>query len=170
MLGDNPEKSKNPLKKAMRRRNAKTVQFTAPTYYEPSENEYSSEEEGEEVDFLQGPEPQQVQDQHEDIIQEEAAAVEPLNVRAAQKEEVEQREVQTETVSQQSIVDRDSQEEKPRSSEEIFERQGSIHLCMLQLETKVSQKTGQLPNQGKVLFAIRIHSSRMTLSRRGRSI
>ena len=43
MLGDNTEKSKNPLKKAMRRRNAKTVQFTAPTYYEPSENEYSDE-------------------------------------------------------------------------------------------------------------------------------
>lgn len=35
MLGDNPEKSKNPLKKAMRRRNAKIVQFTTPTYFEP---------------------------------------------------------------------------------------------------------------------------------------
>ncbi len=45
MLGDNPEKPKNPLKKAMRRRNAKTVQFTAPTYYEPSEYDYSDEEE-----------------------------------------------------------------------------------------------------------------------------
>jgi hypothetical protein len=46
MLGDNTEKSKNPLKKAMRRRNAKTVQFTAPTYYEPSLIDYSDEEEG----------------------------------------------------------------------------------------------------------------------------
>lgn len=45
MLGDNPEKPKNPLKKAMRRRNAKTVQFTAPTYYEPSEYDFSDEEE-----------------------------------------------------------------------------------------------------------------------------
>lgn len=45
MLGDNPEKSKNPLKKAMRRRNAKTVQFAAPTYYEPSDYEYSDDEE-----------------------------------------------------------------------------------------------------------------------------
>ena len=44
MLGDNPEKSKNPLKKAMRRRNAKTVNFAAPTYYEPSDNEWSDEE------------------------------------------------------------------------------------------------------------------------------
>ncbi|KAK5254611.1 protein phosphatase regulator [Exophiala xenobiotica] len=47
MLGDNTEKSKNPLKKAMRRRNAKTVQFSAPTYYEPSEYDYSDEEEEE---------------------------------------------------------------------------------------------------------------------------
>ncbi|KIW33817.1 hypothetical protein, variant [Cladophialophora immunda] len=47
MLGDNPEKSKNPLKKAMRRRNAKTVQFAPPTYYEPSDYEYSDEEEEE---------------------------------------------------------------------------------------------------------------------------
>lgn len=45
MLGDNTEKSKNPLKKAMRRRNAKAVQFAAPTYYEPSEYDYSDEEE-----------------------------------------------------------------------------------------------------------------------------
>src|SRR5690349_11513405 len=47
MLGDNLEKSKNPLKKAMRRRNAKTVQFSSPTYYEPSEYEYSDDEEDE---------------------------------------------------------------------------------------------------------------------------
>ncbi len=44
MLGDNPERSKNPLKKAMRRRNAKTVQFSDPTYYEASEVDYSSDE------------------------------------------------------------------------------------------------------------------------------
>ncbi|EEH40987.2 hypothetical protein PAAG_02963 [Paracoccidioides lutzii Pb01] len=49
MLGDNAEKSKNPLKKAMRRRNAKTVTFTSsPIYHEPSDIEYSTEEEEEE--------------------------------------------------------------------------------------------------------------------------
>ena len=47
MLGDNPDKPKNPLKKAMRRRNAKTVQFAAPTYFEASEVDYSTEEEEE---------------------------------------------------------------------------------------------------------------------------
>merc|ERR1712029_886835 len=45
MLGDNSEKSRNPLKKAMRRRNAKTVQFAAPTYVEASDYDYSTEDE-----------------------------------------------------------------------------------------------------------------------------
>jgi hypothetical protein len=48
MLSDSVhERSKNPIKKAMRRRNAKTVTFTSPTYHEASEYEYSSDEEEE---------------------------------------------------------------------------------------------------------------------------
>lgn len=54
MLGDNTEKSRNPLKKAMRRRNAKTVQFTAPTYYEPSDYDYSEDEEEGDDESLDG--------------------------------------------------------------------------------------------------------------------
>ncbi|KAF2225810.1 hypothetical protein BDZ85DRAFT_316942 [Elsinoe ampelina] len=45
MLGDNAERSKNPLKKAMKRRQTKTVQFAAPTYVEASDYDYSDEEE-----------------------------------------------------------------------------------------------------------------------------
>ena len=49
MLCDDEEKKTgnplNPLKKAMKRRNAKTVQFAAPSYVEPSDVEYSSDEE-----------------------------------------------------------------------------------------------------------------------------
>lgn len=44
MLSDNSEKTRNPLKKAMRRRNAKTVQFAAPTYVEASDYDYSTED------------------------------------------------------------------------------------------------------------------------------
>jgi len=47
MLGDNAERSKNPLKKAKRRRNAKQVSFAAPTYVEASDYEYSSADEEE---------------------------------------------------------------------------------------------------------------------------
>jgi hypothetical protein len=50
MLSDNSEKSRNPLKKAMRRRNAKTVQFAAPTYVEASDYDYSSEDEDNMID------------------------------------------------------------------------------------------------------------------------
>ncbi|PWW79440.1 hypothetical protein C7212DRAFT_361923 [Tuber magnatum] len=52
MLTDNAhEKSKNPLRKAMRRRNAKTVTFSPPTYVEASEYEYSTDEEEGERDY-----------------------------------------------------------------------------------------------------------------------
>ena len=53
MLGDTAEKSKNPLKKAMRRRNAKTVQFAPPTYVEAVEIDYSSDED---IDYDSNPE------------------------------------------------------------------------------------------------------------------
>lgn len=48
MLGDNPEKSKNPLKKAMRRRNAKNVNFAPPTYYDADPRVWSDDEDEEE--------------------------------------------------------------------------------------------------------------------------
>jgi hypothetical protein len=82
MLGDNPEKSKNPLKKAMRRRNAKTVQFAAPQYFEPSDFDYSDEEdEGLERPLEQGD--SGLQEQGQDAKQgngTEAVAVAPLKV------------------------------------------------------------------------------------------
>ncbi|EMC98149.1 hypothetical protein BAUCODRAFT_32149 [Baudoinia panamericana UAMH 10762] len=45
MLSDNSEKTRNPVMKAIRRRNAKTVQFAAPTYVEASDYDYSTEDE-----------------------------------------------------------------------------------------------------------------------------
>lgn len=55
MLGDTTEKSKNYLKNAMRRRNAKKVQFGGQSYVEASEHEYSSdEEEGAEKVYMNG--------------------------------------------------------------------------------------------------------------------
>ncbi|KAJ5082548.1 hypothetical protein N7532_011591 [Penicillium argentinense] len=77
MLGDNNEKSKNPLKKAMRRRNAKTVNFAAPTYIEASDVEYSTDDDSEHGDFFNDDETVEseegdAQEQTEDIV------VEPL--------------------------------------------------------------------------------------------
>ena len=85
MLGDNPEKSRNPLKKAMRRRNAKTVQFTAPTYYEPSEYAPSEDEEDEEEsqvqsDILENNDEKELQNENQAVVSASA----PLSVEAAQ--------------------------------------------------------------------------------------
>lgn len=96
MLGDTAEKSKNPLKKAMRRRNAKTVQFAPPTYVEASDYDYSSDEgDGE---LFGGPAPKQIQQQEQQEVEQEQAAhqtgpeqeeslkVQPLKVNGAKKE------------------------------------------------------------------------------------
>ncbi|KAL8783899.1 MAG: hypothetical protein Q9213_004317 [Squamulea squamosa] len=48
ILDDQMTKTRNPLKKAMKRRTGKSVQFAAPTYVEASDVDYSTEEEGEE--------------------------------------------------------------------------------------------------------------------------
>lgn len=123
MLGDNQEKSKNPLKKAMRRRNAKTVQFSAPTYVEASDVEYSTEEEGEGEDFgndeeVADAEAQNVQQRHD-----ETANVEPLKLSASADE------VQAKTEPQaEPGLGKGSDEvheitaiENPRTSEEMLD-------------------------------------------------
>lgn len=43
-LLDEPTRSKNPLKKAMRRRNGRRVDFSAPTYYDANEVDWSDDE------------------------------------------------------------------------------------------------------------------------------
>ncbi|KAL6151814.1 protein phosphatase regulator [Exserohilum turcicum] len=89
MLGDTAEKTKNPLKKAMRRRNAKTVQFAPPTYVEASDYDYSSDEgEGE---LFGGPEPRQMQQeqsgaQNGDAAQDDGMQVQPLKVNGGKKD------------------------------------------------------------------------------------
>ena len=53
ILQDHEEDKKgslNPLKKAMRRRNVKTVQFAPPSYVEPSDNGATSDEEEDALD------------------------------------------------------------------------------------------------------------------------
>lgn len=118
MLGDQAEKSKNPLKKAIRRRNAKTVTFTAPTYVEASDNDYSTdEEEGEEGYYSQNGQQEQNGEQQEQAIEEEEiAAVEPLKPRA------EIREVKSESVEPETkdVVLKTSSDAS-RTSDEIFE-------------------------------------------------
>jgi hypothetical protein len=122
MLGDTAEKTKNPLKKAMRRRNAKTVQFGAPTYVEASDYDYSSDEEGGEL--FGGPEPKQVQQQQQqqqqqtaqktDTEQEDSLEVKPLKLGGIKKVSSED--------SRSSSEEASKDDDKARASDEMYDR------------------------------------------------
>ena len=123
MLGDNPEKSKNPLKKAMRRRNAKTVQFSAPTYVEASDVEYSTEEDGDGEEFGNADEPADAEAQNVPQNQDETASVEPLIVRTSVKEVDANTEPQAELglVNGAGETHEITAVENPRTSEEMLD-------------------------------------------------
>ncbi|KAJ5188847.1 hypothetical protein N7491_005168 [Penicillium cf. griseofulvum] len=131
MLGDNNEKSKNPLKKAMRRRNAKTVNFGAPTYIDASDVDYSTDDDSEHGDFfnddetLDGEE-EDVQEQAEDIV------VEPLRPKAQKENPAEH--VDANGVEKQDLQ-RSGSDRRP-SSEEFFEAEGKhTHLRCSRIES-----------------------------------
>ncbi|QSZ37031.1 hypothetical protein DSL72_009123 [Monilinia vaccinii-corymbosi] len=84
-LSDQAEKSKNPLKKAIRRRNAKTVTFTAPTYVEASDVDYSTDEEDGDEDFY-GQQEQQGDQQEQSVDEDVIIAIEPLRPRSEVRE------------------------------------------------------------------------------------
>ncbi|KAM5444427.1 protein phosphatase regulator [Microsporum ferrugineum] len=106
MLGDNAEKSKNPLRIAMRRRHGKTVTFNEPLCFEAEEVpiDYSTGSEEEEEHFLEDDDeeeedeeeededevhekPAQTIKQKEDVSRkDEDMAVEPLRPKQQQKE------------------------------------------------------------------------------------
>jgi hypothetical protein len=113
MLGDQAEKSKNPLKKAIRRRNAKTVTFTAPTYVEASDIDYSTDEEEREGDYYgQDGEKEPIGDEKEQGPEEdEIATVEPLKPRAEVREVMETDDTAPAKASSDAT----------RTSDEIFE-------------------------------------------------
>jgi len=88
MLGDNPEKTRNPLKKAMRRRTAKTVQFAAPTYVEASDYDYSTDDDSAMIDPYAGatePQQEQVSDRGPPPEVEERNAPDEANVHATRR-------------------------------------------------------------------------------------
>jgi hypothetical protein len=117
MLGDTAEKTKNPLKKAMRRRNAKTVQFGAPSYVEASDYDYSSDEgDGE---LFGGPEPKQAQQQQQQVAQtsdeqDDSLQVQPLKLGGIKKVSSED--------SRSSSEETGKDDDKQRASDEMFDR------------------------------------------------
>ncbi len=132
MLGDNPEKSKNPLKKAMRRRNAKTVQFCAPTYVEASDVEYSTDEEEGEAEFYGSEgEAAEAQDQAHNGQQEsqdDATAVELLKVSDSRKDGRSDGIQRSDAPVENGDAELSPKAEMTRTSDEIYDRQGELRL------------------------------------------
>ena len=118
MLGDQEPKTKNPLKKAIRKRNAKTVTFTAPTYVEASDVDYSTDEEEGEGDYY-GPNGQQEHNgdqQAQNLEEDEIIAIEPLKPRAEVREET------SESIEPDTKEDATNAGSDPeRTSDEIFD-------------------------------------------------
>ncbi|OCL13622.1 hypothetical protein AOQ84DRAFT_97015 [Glonium stellatum] len=121
MLGDTAEKSKNPLKKAMRRRNAKTVQFAAPTYVEASDYDYSSDEENGDDEIFGNGDSHQREDSQDgsEQDQDEIMAVEPLKINGAKKEA---KSAAADAEPRESSEENSITSDKQRTSDEMFDR------------------------------------------------
>ena len=129
MLDDQNTKTRNPLKKAMKRR-GKTVQFTAPTYFEASDVEYSTEEEGEggEGEYLQAEEDrpeQQEPEQESRADDDDDAIVEPLKTTAHTESTSES---QAQAKHNATGTNQTSDVDKVRTSDEMFDYTGIFQL------------------------------------------
>ncbi|KAK6533534.1 hypothetical protein TWF694_002473 [Orbilia ellipsospora] len=113
MLGDNQEKSKNILKKAMRRRAAKTVQFAPPTYVEASDIDYSTDEEDMEAGYYSNEEEGAAME--EDTAQSDTKSIGGLTVVA--DDEI------TPIDAPDTVEKPKALEEKPREKEREKERE-----------------------------------------------
>ena len=130
MLGDEEEKkpanSLNPLKKAIRRRNAKTVQFSAPSYVEPSDNDYSSEEEEEDSGLYNGQEQNgaavQENEQRDDV--DNTAAVDPLKARGQMRDGTHNGEELADQSLNNGVQEQTTAAEDVQTSDETLDRSG----------------------------------------------
>lgn len=125
MLGDQAEKTRNPLKSAMKRRKAKTVTFTAPTYVDYSDIDYSTDEEDLEAEALAQQQQQAQQSGSQEAsgepeIEDETAKVEPLKPKSQQKE-VATAEGQLAEANVDAATTSTKAAATARTSEEIFE-------------------------------------------------
>lgn len=135
MLGDNAERSKNPLRKAMRRRNAKTVQFSDPTYYEASDIDYSTEEDDEAGQDGEGngrdgeAEPNEVQRPATED-RDEITAVEPVRAAGPNAENRPDLVPRNERAAEPNEAQERPSTEDSHSIEETADRSGKCLLCL----------------------------------------
>ncbi|KAK6516788.1 hypothetical protein TWF506_006675 [Arthrobotrys conoides] len=158
MLGDNQEKSKNILKKAIRRRAAKTVQFAPPTYYEASDHEYSSDEEDADGEYYSNDDEGAAMD--EDTAEAESKPTSGLTVeddeitpidapdtvdRPKALEEKPKDRKDEKPQSQQQSISKPSTKPESRSSDELFDSK-------VDANSEPKPKPAPLRNTDSVLF------------------
>ena len=159
----------------MRRRNAKKVAFADPTYYEPSENDYSTEGENEDdLDFLTVADVVH-EGNLEDLQQqrmEESDVVEPLQVRGVRNGQKggaagEEKDSTSDSVTPQPDEAPKAHDDQSRASSDTLETTGRSHVPPANdLRSRMQMKTARKP-AGRC--GIPTRSTRTTASRRGRS-
>ena len=132
MLGDTTEKTKNPLKKAMRRRNAKTVTFTTPTYIEPSEYEYTTDDDsGDDMSLTDGSAGGQVEQTAQQngvgAGKDEISSVAPLKVRDKRRDMSPEKGA----AGDDETDDRRRKIDESRTSDEQFDRECELGFCRI---------------------------------------
>lgn len=166
MLGDNNEKSKNPLKKAMRRRNAKTVNFGTPTYIDASDVEYSSDDGSERGDFSDSTmdgEEGDVQDQNEDIV------VEPLRPKA-QKDQLIEESDPSDPKERQDLQLENSDRRPSNEEVEAEGKRARLRSTKLSWRLTFLEQNPMSVDPGMVLYETPIPSSKMTLPSQRKSL
>ena len=154
----------------MRRRNAKTVQFTAPTYFEASDVEYSTEEdeEGDPESYAQDEDGVENQNRQQDVEADDIVAIEPLHTREPLTD------TQTPIDPRVDAPETTITAERSQSIDDDLDRIG-MHLTLAVSNAYIDitlklQKMIRLSNQEKVQYATRTHSSRTMAWRLGKSI
>ncbi|KAI6349055.1 hypothetical protein MCOR25_010732 [Pyricularia grisea] len=108
MLGDQMEKTKNPIKSAMKRRKTKTVAFAAPTFHDYSDIDYSTEEEDPEMDYY--------------IRQQQAQQQQEQQQQQQEQQQAQQNQQQQQQL-QQVVATQAANEEEPSRAEAAKSRQ-----------------------------------------------
>ncbi|QDS77159.1 hypothetical protein FKW77_001596 [Venturia effusa] len=150
MLGDTVDKTKNPLKKAMKRRTDKRVTFTAPTYVEPSDYDFSSEDEtGDEISPPNGKTRSGDDQNAEAGDQDEITTVAPLNLKQGNRDGSPER-ISTDEENRRKTITEDL-----RSSDELFDRQ---------FEGKNKSRNGTVRNTDSFFRDESIETRKITLT------
>lgn len=164
MLGDTIDKTKNPLKKAMRRRTEKRVTFTAPTYVEPSDYEFSSDEDtGDDISPPNGNSRSGEEQNAEDGDQDEITTVAPLSIKQGKRDISPEKRASGEEDRRRTIS------EDLRSSDELFDRECKSFEIKHDLQLLIIFQSTERNSPGMVPSETLILSFETRASRRERS-